>query len=152
MKKIVASFLVLIASLSYAANGFELKFTENNGTVTILHDPKDWVEVYDSSGMSLSVNNGGFLEVKDFRILHSKITYKEAKQFLNGEKIHHIFSYGLVDCKAGVLYLIGDLYTNEKFEMLYKKDYEVGDFIAKITEPNTAANEVYGVMCRDYLT
>lgn len=152
MKKLLALSLLLIASLSYAITEFQLKFTENNGTVTILNNPQDWVQVYDSSGMALFVNNGGFREANEMRIMHSKVTYKEAKQFLNGEKIHHIFSYGLVDCKKGFLYLIGDLYTNEKYEMLYKKDYELGEFVADITKTGTAANEVYGVMCRDYLT
>lgn len=149
MKKLLALSLLLIASLTYAANGFQLKYVQENGNITILDNPKDWVKVYESSGMTLYLNDGGFLEANGYRIMHSKVTYKEPKQFLNGESIHHIYSYGLVDCKKAELNLIGDLYTNEKFEMVYKKDFELGQFVADLTKPNTAANSVYGVVCAD---
>jgi len=152
MKKLLALSLLLIASLSYAANGFQLNYTENQGTITILDDPKDWLQVYESTGMKLFVNNGGFLETKGLRILHSKVAYKEPKKLMDGEFIHYIYSYGLVDCDKGVLHLVGELYTNQNFEMIYKRDFELGEFVADITKPGTAANEVYGVICRDYLT
>ncbi len=149
MKKLLALLMLLIASLSYAANGFQLKYTDNEGTITILDNSKDWVKVYESSGMTLYLNDGGFAEANGYKVMHSKITYKTPQEFVGGQKIHHIYSYGLVDCKKGVLYLIGDLYTNDKFEMIYKKDFSVGEFVSDLKEPNTARNDVYGVICID---
>lgn len=149
MKKVVALFLFLIACLGYAANGFQLKYTQNAGTITILDNPKDWVQVYESSGMTLYLNDGGFPESNGFRLMHSKATYKEAEQFANGESIHHIYSYGLVDCAKAELNLVGDLYTNEKFEVIYKKDFKLGQFVADLTKPGTAANAAFGVICAD---
>lgn len=149
MKKLLALSLLLIASLTYAANGFQLKYTQDNGTVTILDNSKDWVQVYESSKMIVYVNDGGFLEANGYRIMHSKISYKQPEAFMNGESIHHIYSYGLVECKKGHLNLIGDLYTNENFQMIYKKDFQMGEFVADLTQPGTAANAVYGVICSD---
>lgn len=149
MKKLLIALSLLIAPLSYAKNDFTLKYTEKEGTITVLNENSDWVKVYDSSGMSLYLNDGGFAEKNGYKILHSKITYKKPEQFVNGESIHHIYSYGLVDCKKQTMFLIGDLYTNDKFQVLYKTNYQVGEYVADMAQKGTAANEAFNVICYD---
>lgn len=149
MKKLAALFLMLIATLSYAANSFQLKYTQDGGNITILDNSEDWIQVYESSKMIVYVNQGGFLELNEYRVMHSKISYKKPEEFMNGQSIHHIYSYGMIECKKGHLNLIGDLYTDENFQMIYKKDFQFGEFVADLTQPGTAANAVYGVICAD---
>ncbi len=149
MKKVLLALLLLVAPLSYAEKDFTLKYTEKEGTMIVLNKDSDWIKVYESSGITLYLNDGGFRETNGYKILHSKISYKKPEQFVNGDQIHHIYSYGLVDCKKNHMYLIGDLYTNDKFEVLYKTNYQVGEYVADMTQKGTAANEAFNVICYD---
>lgn len=149
MKKILAVILLLVTTTVLAA-GFRFNFIpgDGDGVYSVAHDDLQWEMVAHDEKYDLYVNKGGFEVVDKYLRMHSMIVFHKDEQVsVITEPVKKIYSYGLVDCKNSVLFLISDFFTDSNNKVVWQQAHEMGSYITGLNDPGTPKYNVLVKMC-----
>ena len=149
MKRLFFFFLALcFSATAYAAKPqeFALQFEGER----IIHNQSDWQYVTKADSFRVYVERGMIGYHNEMYEFHSYIEFNEEFQ-IDGisDKIKRIYSYGVLNCSEANLYLLMDLFTNEKGDVKFRSVKEFGSHVSELKTPNTIRHEVYNLLCKD---
>ena len=125
---------------------FHLQF---NGE-QIVHRQSDWQYATRTDTFKVYVEKGMIGYKNETFEFHSYVEYVPPKQFdyIDG-KTKRIYTFGVLSCSEGKLYLLLDLYTDENNIVHFRNENDMGTFVSDMNAPNTVRNDVYNLICKD---
>jgi hypothetical protein len=151
MKHLFTVLLTALLSLPTIAADFELDFLRNNdGTQTIIHNPKDWLLVSSLSGFDLYIDKSLVKEKKPNYLIHSVTILKPPRTFAGIDgTIERIYTNGILMCDNALLALSSEFYTEKNGVIRFYNAFEPGAYLVELSTKNTARNDVYNLLCKD---
>lgn len=154
MKKLLSIILFFLAASSFAQHTeYSLTFIrDKNGQLIILDDERDWKHVGSAAIFDLYIDKYMLSQIKDNYMLHGVTVYKPGEeQKFDGLpfSVKKIYTYGHLICKERILYVINQWYTTDKGVVVYSQNYNYGEFVSDMNDPNTTRNNVYKLLCGD---
>jgi hypothetical protein len=157
--KIILSFFValmlFIVALTSSAQDFEysLSFLRNkDGQAMIVDNEKDWKLIGSAANFDLYIDKYMLDKVKEEYTLHGVTIYKDGEeQKFDGLpfQVKKIYTFGRLICRERALYVLNQWYTTNEGVVLYSQNYNYGEFVSDMNDPNTTRNLVYIALCGD---
>jgi hypothetical protein len=139
--------LALISTPILAATEFRLKFTD---PTQIEFNAEDWVKVSREDVYDLYISKDAVSSNQSKVKVHSMVIFHEPKgRELSGvlAPVKKIYSFGMMDCKEAILYLVTDLFVDVNEQVIYMQNHDFGDYRVDLKEPNTARNAAFLKVC-----
>lgn len=154
MKKLILAVLFFLAASSSAQQvEYSLSFVRNkDGQLMIIDNEKDWKHVGSAAIFDLYIDKYMLDQMGDDYMLHGVTVYKPGEeQKFDGLpfKVKKIYTYGHLICKERILYVVNQWYTTEEGVVVYSQNYNYGEFVSDMNDPNTTRNNVYKLLCGD---
>ena len=130
------------------AHSYELKISEDE---QITHVQDEWIYVGKSTKFDLFVEKGMLKNPKDETMdFHAYIEFNEPENIEPlKELIYRIYTYGQINCRAGQMMMISDLYATVENKIEFKQFFAPGVQIIDMTTPNTLRLEAYNLICKE---
>jgi len=146
MKSTIALLVFLFSVTANANEEFKLKFSD---PTQIEFNVTDWEPIsvegtYDFYLAKNFISDNGMVKI------HSLVDFHKIQENSNSTVMRYvkrIFSFGIIDCKNGVLYLLGDFFTNETNQVVYIQNHDFGEYRVELLTPNTPRNKAYIRVC-----
>lgn len=151
MKKLLA-LLMLSLSPILSASEFpqQLRIEEN----IVTHSLLEYEKSYENDVYNFYIRNDvRKIGPKQF-LVHTMVEYKIVdgiEYAALGYTVKRIFNYGMLDCEQRAFSVTSDIYVDTINKIVYREDYELGEFVSELMTPNTARNSVYKKVCFNYL-
>jgi hypothetical protein len=146
MKATIAALMFLFSITANANAEFKLKFSD---PTQIEYNANDWELIsvegtYDFYIAKNSINDKGMVK------MHSLVDYHKIQENSNSpimSSVKKIYSFGMIDCTNGILYLLNDFFTTETNQVVYIQNHDFGEYRVELLTPNTPRNKVYIRVC-----
>ena len=147
MKKLIAILLLGLSPLLLASDFGQHLLIENN---FVIHPITEYEKTHTNDVYHFYIRNDiKQVGPKQF-LVHTMVEYilEDGIKYAElGYSIKRIYNYGMLDCDLKAFSLTSDVYVDEKNKIVYSESYELGEFVAELTTPNTARNSVYKKVC-----
>jgi hypothetical protein len=143
MRKIIAVFMLGLSPFLAAS---DLKI--ENGRV--IQEPSNYEKTYESDVYHFYIRKDIQQVGSKKYLVHTMVEYvlPDGIEYAElGYSVKRIYNYGMLDCNRRVFTLVSDIFTDETNKIVYSENYELGEFVAELTNPNTARHTVYKKVC-----
>jgi hypothetical protein len=152
MKQLFLAVALFVSASVFAENNFDIDvIRDKDGNAVIIYNSDDWKLITKTANYDVYVpkellrdKNKTILNFQGMTIFHKEQTYS----YIEGG-VKKIYSYGILNCEAAKLYLMGDFFTSSKEVVVYYQTHDWGTYITNMDVPNTSRNEVYNAVCKD---
>jgi hypothetical protein len=116
----------------------------------VSYNSEDWQLAAQSNLYSLfihkkSLNTGDLVvEMTSMVEFHNLDGYKYKAM---SENTKRIYTYGIIECKNGLLNLMNGWYVDKTDKIIYTEDHLVIEYQVDLREPNTPRNDLYKLVC-----
>jgi hypothetical protein len=146
--KYLLAIVLSIFSLTAVANEEEFTLRVNDGVVEV--NMSDWQYLSNEATYHFYLAKKNMHVGNGFHKIHSISEFKEPEgRIYSGlsAPVKYIISFGYMDCNDGIFNLVGQLFTDKNYKIIYSSSYEYGEHRVEVTSPNTARNKAYTKVC-----
>jgi hypothetical protein len=118
----------------------------------IIDNERDWKLMGSAATFDLYIDKYMFDQQKTEYNLHGLTIYKDGdEQKFDGLpfQVKKIYTFGHLICKERLLYVLNQWYTTSEGVVVYSQNYNYGEFVSDMNDPNTTRNLVYIALCGD---
>lgn len=145
---LIALILAFTSSLASAEITLNIH-TNTDGTRTINHKQDEWAFVVKASSYSVFVDKSIVSRKQKQVEFHAITEFDELQQYSEFPyEIKRIYSYGVLSCEEGKLYLLADLFTDQDNTIRYTQSHNYGSYVTNLGE-HTVSRSVYDAVCGD---
>ena len=151
MKYLFSFIIAVLVSLPAYSTEYRLPFVElQNGVTKLPFIEKEWILASDRDEWSLYGEKGMYDNNKAIHEFHALTAYKKP-YFSDGLKtlIDKIYTYGVLDCRQGYLYILFEWYVDPDETLIHRSGFEFGAYTVEMTTPDSARNEIYNQICKE---
>jgi len=150
MKNLLVTLLLVLSS-SIASAELTLDFKANSdGTRTIIHKKEEWFFVVKAANYDVYIDKDIAGRKQKNIEFHAVTEFHSLQQYTQFPfEIKRIYTYGILSCEQEKLYLLSDLFADEKNVIRYTQSHDFGSYVTNLDVKNSIARNVYDVVCGD---